>query len=259
MALVEQPFPMKYDALEPRRKKVAIVGFSPHTLYEAPFADETWEVWGMNQLYRYIPRGTRWFEIHTRTQFIADTVRDTNYLAWLQACPLPVYMVQRFDDIPQSIEYPKAEILQQFGIDREGTGDKEGYFASTISWQLALAILEGFETIGLWGIDLVADEEYIDQKPSASFLLGWARGLGIALRLPAKSALLRGSYLYGYEEPPHRDLLVKLIERRNALFTRRQDLQTELNAVDGALQENEQWMMYVNKFDRGLKLQWGQS
>src|SRR5689334_15473635 len=55
----------------PRRMKVAIVGFTDHRK-EAPFGDPEWEIWGLNELYRYMPveQFTRWFELHDRSDFV---------------------------------------------------------------------------------------------------------------------------------------------------------------------------------------------
>ena len=57
--------------------------------------DPEWEIWAMNQLYRHIPRATRWWEMHQRTDFLADQVPNTDYLAWLKDCPIPIYMVDQ--------------------------------------------------------------------------------------------------------------------------------------------------------------------
>ena len=120
-----------------KRKKVAIVGFAESIRHLAPYDDDTVEIWAMNQLYRHIPRGTRWWEMHTREDFLADQVPGTDYLAWLKKCPIPIYMVQKFADIPNSVEYPIEKMSQKYG----------DYFYSTISYMLALAIDEGFEEI----------------------------------------------------------------------------------------------------------------
>src|SRR3990172_2050996 len=50
--------------VDPSRRKIALVGFSSSTKDLAPFNDPDWSVWGMNQLYRHIPRLDREFDIH---------------------------------------------------------------------------------------------------------------------------------------------------------------------------------------------------
>ena len=102
-------FDMKFDALEPRRKKIAVVGFAASTRLAAPYEDQTWEVWAMNQLYRYVPRATRWFELHLHEgpySYVADQAPGTDYVAWMKTCPIPLYMVSRKPEFPSSITYP---------------------------------------------------------------------------------------------------------------------------------------------------------
>lgn len=235
--------PCHFDPPSPGRKKVAIVGFSPSTVSDAPYADEAWEIWGMNQLYRYLPRLTRWFEIHA--DYLSDAVPDTDYLHWLRTCPVPIYMCTRDPTIPSLIEYPRAEMVKYFGRD---------FFTSTVSYMLALALYEGFEEIGLWGIDMVADEEFGYQRDGCSWLLGIAEGRGVTLTLPPESALLKSPWRYGYEPRPVDHCQTQAASMHQKLMTRRQELLTELNAVDGGLQINQWWGGITKRLARGQKV-----
>src|SRR5512143_1390006 len=67
----------------PGRRKVACVGFAETTKAETPYNDPSYEIWSLNQHYRYMPRASRWFEIHTRKQYTSDIVPGTDYLGWL--------------------------------------------------------------------------------------------------------------------------------------------------------------------------------
>ena len=199
----------------PKRKRLAIVGFADSSRDAAPFDDPTWEVWALNQLYRHIPRFDRWFEIHRRDVFEADTVRDTNYVGWLQTSPVPVYTCQTYPDIPNSVRYPIERVGALMGMTEEqvarwlhslaefGAARGKGpYLQSAIGFMIALGIVEGFEEIGLWGIDLVVGGEYEYQKANAEFWLGYAMARGIKVTIPETSALLRQLYVYGYEVEP---------------------------------------------------------
>lgn len=241
-------FSPTFDSLTPRRKKVAIVGFASSTRLKAPFDDQAWEIWGMNQLYRYIPRLTRWFEMHQHEgphSYVADMVPGTDYIAWMRACPVPIYMVSSRPDFVTSITYPLDQMLSEFGTD---------YFHSTVDYMLALAISEGFEEIGVWGIDMAHDSEYEHQKPSGSFWIGVAKGRGIKVTIPHESALLHKVHRYGYEPLPSDALVNQLAARARALHERRAQLQTEMNAVDGALQENDHWTEFAKHAKRGALL-----
>ena len=116
----------------PRRKKFAICGFAASSRMLAPFGDPQYEIWGLNQLYRHIPRETRHFDIHRNWR--EDNVPGTDHPTWLAQCGIPVYMAEREPSIPTAVRYPVEDIMQRVGgID---------YFTSTVSFMLALAIQE---------------------------------------------------------------------------------------------------------------------
>lgn len=215
----------------PRRTKVAIMGFSQSSMSLAPFEDETYEIWGINQLDRFIPRADRWFDMHDKWN--ENLVEGTDYLGFLQRFNGPIYMTQRVRNIPNSVCYPIEDAIAVTGLD---------YFQSTIGYMIALAIRDDFTTIALYGVDLVCGEEWDYQKPNAEFWLGYALGKGLNIILPEQSALLKQSYRYGYEEEPKS--LIKITElaaRQADLTSKRQQLIVTLAGLDGALQDVEMW------------------
>ena len=236
---------MKFDVINPGdtpRKKVAIVGFSESSRHLAPFDDPEWEIWAMNQLYRHIPRATRWFEMHKYPDYLTiDQVPGTDYAGWLAQCPIPVYMCDKRDDVPSSVRFPIEEMVRRFG----------DYFYSTISYAIALAISEGFEEIGLWGIDLAHDSEYEYQKPSAEYLLGVAIGRGITIHLPEQSALLRGTYRYGYENMPSNADLQWLKVYTDRVSAKQQEMIGMVNQLQGQLACAEEFQSWVRAKRRG--------
>jgi hypothetical protein len=249
-------FQLQFDRLEPRRKKVAMVGFASSSRLKAPYADQSWEIWGENQLYRFVPRATRWFEMHPHEgpgSYITDMVKGTDYPAWLKACPIPLYMLSAKPEFPQSIEYPRQQLIDAFQLESIRPDLKEkGYFHSSVDYMIALAIYEGFEEIGVWGIDMTHDSEYAYQKPSGSFWLGFAKGRGIKVTIPKESALLKNEgYAYGYDPMPQNPVLMGLQGREKMLLGHREKLVTELTAVDGSIQENRFWQEQVRQIDRG--------
>lgn len=189
-------------------KNVAIVGFAPSSMTDtrAVLNDPNWEVWGLNQLYIVFPAiekaATRWFQIHHRTSY-NHAVRDHNHHQRLAELKCPVYMQVKEPDIPNSVALPKDEVLQKFG----------DYFTNSISWMLALAIMEGFEKIAIFGVDMAQDTEYAEQRPSCEWLIGWARGAGIDVHIPQQSDLMKTMWLYPYEDnKPFRQKTEKRIE-----------------------------------------------
>jgi len=223
---------------QPKRDKVALVGFATSSRDLAPFDDPTYEIWTLNQIYRHVPRATRHFDIHCNWK--EDNVEGTDHPGWLKECGIPVYMMEADDALPTSVRYPIERVIKNAGID---------YFTSTIAFEVGLALLEGFTEIALFGIDLIVGTEYSVQKACLEFWLGIAHARGVNVRIPDECALLKQSYRYGYErEPDWGPLQMTEVNRRiEYLSTERNKKMALINALDGALAEDERW--YIRKLD----------
>ena len=184
-------------------KKVCLLGTS-NTLKEAPLSDKSFEFWALNDMFSMIPKGvaTRWFEIHSKKAREKHTPRgaDISYLEGLASLNVPIYMQEQCQDIPTSIKYPRAEMVEHFG---------RQYFKSTLDYMIALALYEGFEEIHIYGVNMAYAEEYAHQKPSMEYWIGRAEGMGVKVVLPEGCDLLKGYFQYGYDEEKESDLLIK--------------------------------------------------
>lgn len=186
------------------RKKVAIIA-ADSLGWTAPWTDPTWAIWGLNALFRlhaFDPdrwavdgpdpwRADRWFELH------AWSAQSASDVAALRLCPIPVYM---FDEdleaahlagVTHAVRYPLDEVLA-LGYRR--------YFTSTFAYQVALAILLGYEEIGLYGVELGhgTPRERVVEKAGLEYWLGIAEGRGIRVTLPSQATgLLYHPPLYG--------------------------------------------------------------
>lgn len=169
-------------------RKIAIVGKAASVAF-APWHDPEWEIWGMPWF--QCPRITRLFEPHA--QVVADTFTGPESdAAWL-----PEYR-KRYPDVPvycdpsrmhvfdNAIEYPLAEIKKFLPI---------AYLETTISYEIALALYEGVDEIGLFGIHMMGRAEFVWQRPSVTYLIGLAQGMGVRVTIPPGSPL----FLSGYE------------------------------------------------------------
>lgn len=191
------------SVLRPRPTKVAIVGGAPSRV-KAPYADETWDIWAFSSLRLKTPRITRWFEMHAAGDLATQLTRSTpirrsyrQYVRFLQRLNCPVYMQRKVQRLPHSVQYPLTAALNSFGK----------CFTSTAAYMIALAIMERYDTIGVWGIHLTARTVYARQRPGVEYLLGMARQQGIdvylppgsSLRVPSHPVLPRTDVLYGYD------------------------------------------------------------
>ena len=266
------------------RKKFAICGFASSSRDMIPVHDPTWEVWGLNQLYRHIKRADRWFDIHYYWE--QEVVPGTDggfddpksYRHWLARCGMPVYMHHVVAEIPTSVRFPLERLVARHEAD---------YFTSTIAFMVALAIdeidvrvdaavkqlvkdtskkvLERLDlraeqkrlyaeyTIGVFGVDLIVGEEYFWQKACAEYWLGLASGRGIQVLLPPTTALCKQMYRYGYEKEPESIIkLSEIADHTAALNKQRDEAMRALYCFDGALQANEYWSQLLTLRLRGV-------
>src|SRR3990172_9236300 len=155
----------------PKRTKVCIVGYAENSRHLAWWDDQDCEIWGVNQLDRFIPRADRWFQIHKDWDDRTKWAKGTDQRVWLQTCPIPVYMIDHHDDFPQSVRYPIERVMAELKM--------HDYFTSTIPIITSLPIPQSFQHIAYYGIDLIIGREYQFEKPCVEFLLGMAPERGI--------------------------------------------------------------------------------
>ena len=192
-----------------QREKVCLIGFAESS-YEAPWLDRDFEFWGLNNLNDYLDTDrrpfTRWFNLHRPEDMVKDwTSQWPKHQAWLRTLrTLPVYTPIVWADCPTSVAYPKEQVERfPFGW----------YHASSIDWMIALAMLEGFTEIRLYGLNMTETSEPISARACIEFWLGMAVARGIKVVVPEVSHLFKIFHLvqsniqYGFEE-------FHLIERR---------------------------------------------
>ena len=197
--LPNPPSPILVDYLRVMRKgkkTVAIVGGDWRTGPWAPFGmTEVWCVGAMH-LRPWVGEVTRWFEIHGKG-FRPDYEGHRKWLG--EQHDFPIYTDKVYDDIPASVRYPLFEIQDKLlnNIVR-GELKMKKLFSSTISYEVALAIYEGFERIELFGVNLAGDDEWAYQREGLAYWTGKADGLGIEVWMPEISNMLNMP-LYAYE------------------------------------------------------------
>ena len=163
--------------------KVAIVGGAPSSQMLAPFEDESWDIWVLgNQLQSYDKkRITRIFEIHEN---LDD--KDPNYPQWVSNFKIPMVVSDKFPVKGKHISlYPKKEVSKYIG----------GHFSSSPAYMIGMAIYEGYEEIGIYGVDMAVDDhEYFKQRPDMYAWIAYAKAKGIKITIPEASSLFKGTY-----------------------------------------------------------------
>ncbi len=243
LGIVTGSEPLQEGGIPRNRKKVSIVGFAPASmrLVSAFFNDPDMEIWGLNQLYiafpEIVPHCTRWFQFHARSSYDANVGRDHSHHKWMSdQSSFPIYMQKREPDVPCSIPLPKDLLLSK----------NRRYFTNSISWELALAIHEGFEEIHIYGVDMAQDAEYAHQRPSCEYFIGVAEGMGIKIVIPDESDLMKAQWLYPYEgEAGMRGKIDarknELAERAAQLNAQEQNCRDQRMQIIGAQQNMQYW------------------
>lgn len=191
--------------------KVAIVAMAETSRHLAPYDDLSYEIWGLNEEYVIPdilhtkdgqPRVDRWFQLHQRWDFSRlNNGVDPRHFEWLKAQKpvseggFPIYMQKHFDDIPASVPYPieKAIEYSQGGID-----GKKGYYTNTIAYLIALAVMEGFKRIEVYGVEMTSGTEWAYQRPCTEYHVALARAHGVEVIFPEMCRITEGK-LYGWE------------------------------------------------------------
>lgn len=233
-------------AIPGQPRKICLLGFAD-SRSQAPFADESWEIWGVNDVYFHVPRVDRSFELHDLGELM--TRRNPGYHEHLKTTKVPTYMWERHEEWPASVAMPKDELIRTFGT----------YFTNSVSWMVALAIYEltqevelpngqkarvplpGSE-ICLFGIDMAHQTEYAAQRPSVEYFVGLARGMGIPVHIPDNSDICKSLSLYGIETTaPFRKRikgkLEHLRQEKIKLLGQQQQLAAQAQMVDAQIQQ----------------------
>lgn len=218
---------------KPKLKRVALVGFAPLTRGLLPHDQKDMEVWTLNEAKgMMLPRIDRLFQLHPRYMWDPNA-RDPDYVGWMNAQDCPIYMLEKQFDIPNSERYPIEKMATKF----------DSYLTSTFAYMLSMAIDEGYQRIEIYGIDLAAEEEYRYQRAGTEFLIGWAKGLGIDVYIPKECPLLKAPLygIYGAQEAKTLWTEEQLTARINLLSQQKAKLMADLNAIEGAIQEDQTW------------------
>jgi hypothetical protein len=226
-AVLPQPDYLQYK----KNNKLAIVCMAPSSRADAPYEDYSWDLWGLNEALKcdWFKRKdpSAWFQMHPKFDFCRLANRnDPKHWQWLQEeHPFPIFMQYNFRDVPSSVRYPLEEVMDLGGM----------YLTSTPAMMLALGILMGYKTIGIWGVEMQHESEYGYQKPCMEYWLGIANGLGIEVYLPPNCALLRGN-LYAYEDLRAADRTT-LGFRKDQLKLAERDVYAQYNEMHGRVLE----------------------
>ena len=217
--------------------KIALVGSAPASVRLAPYHSPEWKIWGCSPgVYGIAPRVDEWFEMHLWEP--GQTWFSPEYCQWLAALPgrgVKLWTGASVADLPGSEVYPAQEILDEF--------DPQRWFcSSSLFWMMARAIKVGATSIGFWGVDMAAGEEYEMQRAGIHFLTYIARARGIEVGTPPESDLFTPRFRYAVDEHSHgyrktRARRMELEQRREQAKLQKLELTRAEAFFDGAIED----------------------
>lgn len=229
--------------------RIALVGSAPSSFQLAPFGDQSWLVWGCSPgAFPHLTRLDAFFELHRWQPGLNGF--DPPYMQWLAGLKCPVFMPEKRPEVPTSVAYPEKAILARY------TGLEQSFFTSSLAWMLAAArdmIREerartkkrGAHEVGLWGVDMAANDEfYGNQKAGCHFLILKLLEDGIKVTAPPESCILQPIPRYGLgENDPDR---IKMAVRRREIEQRRADKAREAAQKDREYQQALREQAYLD-------------
>ena len=221
--------------------KIALLGSAPTSAGLAPFREAEWELWACSPQNYQAPRVDAWFELHNLERKWVPG--NEAYINVITKHPR-VYVSLPDARLPNGIVYPKDEVYAFYGTENGPLPFFDTWMQSSVSFMLALAIMQKPDTIGCWGIDMAASDEYGQQRPGCHYFFDEAAKRGIEIIAPPQSDILEPLPLYAYKEhlPKYWRTKARIMEIKQAIGDKQAQihhLQQEIDVRTGALQDIE--------------------
>lgn len=194
-------------------KKAAIIGAGPGR-NDAPWDDPLFCFFAINEIKQ--PVFHKHFELHPRA------VQSPRDLEFLKHCPVPCYVLD-LAEWHGLISHPV-----QFPLERLRAAGFRMYATCTFAYQIMLAILDGFEAIGLWGVELFlgSPRERTVERACVEYWIGFAEGRGVKIVADSGLATHRSRWLYGYDYDKELRAVEDLIGELGTAINQERGLQT---------------------------------
>lgn len=214
-------------------KKHSVVRFLSlgPSVSEAKWSEEGKDSWGIQYTWRNF-KLDRAFVMDDEEWIKAKNASlDIDIEGEMKKSNCPIYVAKKWANVPQTVEYPIEEVRKAF----------PNYFMNSIAYMFALAILEGYERIECYGIDVryfndlgewiggetiekfVNHRNWLDETHCTAFWAGVAIGRGIEVVTTPRSVLMKPVFpgdtaSYGYEVSP------KIQEQRKGILESRKKI-----------------------------------
>ena len=181
-------------------KKLAIVAASKLTRNNAPFSDNSFDIWGIHKHMKapWMKRCDAGIEIHSEEAIKDHRTKKQNkeYLEWLQETDTLIYTLHF--KLKNSKPYPLEAIKKELLGNILQHGKPVQNFNSSIDFALALAIHLGYKEIEVYGVELSSKDEFLYQRPGFAFWVALAGGRGIQIDVKCADGQFDKNLYIGY-------------------------------------------------------------
>lgn len=222
-------------------RKIAMIGTAASNQH-APYANESWEIWGVSRRGKAVTRATRWFEIHRLAGEPEAWANNWRQTVKKELQGVPLYMFYPEPELGDVRIYPAQQITARFGT---------FFLTSTFAWMVALAIEEiapkgqmappGSE-ISIFGVDMEYGTEYVQQRAGLRHFMRLADALGFQVTFLASGGMAYEPIAYPFwqDDPMQAKLNQRQQEVKEVLELAEEDLRNTremLCSVQGQLAE----------------------
>ena len=169
-------------------KEVIILGNGP-TRVECPYHCETW---GVNGGYSFAKRLDKLFMTDSLEHEVLEEEYNVEKLIEFKGTLVLAKHFPVFDGLGLPIEiYPMDGILSKFNT---------RFFSNTIAYMMAYALYYDYKKIWFYGIDMMCNTSYIQEKGGVEFWMGVALGMGVEVinTLGSSTGKTWDGKMYGY-------------------------------------------------------------
>ncbi len=97
---------------EKKVRKVAVVGTASSSVNDAPYDDNSWEIWSLGINAGKVKRFTRWFELHTIDVLDAAKCINKQRSDYLKKIGKDLYVGHQCDLFPEATIAPQSPLLR---------------------------------------------------------------------------------------------------------------------------------------------------
>lgn len=175
-------------------RKVAIIAKGAGAL-QAPWDDPKWEIWGMPWVIG--PRhADLYFDVHSAECWLKADLPEEDKHDWVQRTDqsgVPIYCH------PSRCYLFKA--ASPFPFDSVDAVSPKRLYENSIAYQLAFALWshkqDPLDEVGLWGVNMMGEREYLWERASVLYHVGLLEGHGVKVTVPPGSPLFMSYWTAG--------------------------------------------------------------